>query len=675
MAARTNHIFEFETFRLDLIEKNLTRDGDAVPVTPKVFETLKIFVENPGRLIEKNELMEKLWQERFVEESNLTFNVKMLRKALGDDASDPTFIETVPKRGYRFIAEVRSVESPDPKEAIILSAVSPSAHPAASTSSAPPSASSQRVVALAEWRHDAETRLSEDFNGHAVKLELAPVKPIAKRGRNYLAVAVVILIMGAVGVGYYFSGVAGSSEAIDSVAVLPFVNATGDSSTEYLSEGISDSIINSLSRLPNLKVNSLNSVLRYRGREVDPQTVGSELNVRAVLMGRLTQKGDDLTISAELIDVRDDRRLWGGQYTRRLSDMLVVQGEIAREISDGLRLRLSGDEKKLLARQHTDNNEAYLFYSMGKYFGRQFTKDGFEKAIESFERAIEIDPNYALAYTSIANTYQFMMSRGFLPPKEYEHKVELAALKALQLDDTLAEAHAGLGSHRLIHFDWAGAEKEIKRALELDPNSAYAHSVYSHYLLGIGQVDEALTFALRAQELDSAPGRGEDAFSYYMARQFGKAIDQYRKNLEKNPDNAQAHILLGEAYIANGMHVEGVAAMEKGMSLDKSLAKTPERWDRYPLLAHAYAAAGRRDDALRILDDQQRLANERYVSPYNFAIIYTALGDKDQAFEELAKCIDERIMIIYHLKSRPLFDPLRSDPRYNELLSKMNLTP
>jgi serine/threonine protein kinase/Tfp pilus assembly protein PilF len=492
-----------------------------------------------------------------------------------------------------------------------------------------------------------------------------------KRGAVFVAAIVFVAVAA---VAYYFYP-RSSGEAIDSVAVLPFVNASADPNAEYLSEGISDGIITSLSRLPNLKVKSLNSVLRSKGQQVDPQAVGRELNVRAVLMGRLTQQGDGLAISAELVDVRDNRRLWGEQYSRKLSDILVVQEEIAREISEGLRLRLTGEEKKQLAKQHTENTEAYLHYSLGRYSSRQMTKEGFEKSIESFEQAVKIDPNYALAYVGLASTYQFMGSRGFSPSKEYEQKVEWAALKALQLDETLAEAHVALGAHKFYNFDWVGAEKEIKRGLELDPNSSQANGAYSIYLRVVGRANEGLPYAIRARELDSMPDRGEAAFDYYMARQYDKAIELYRKNLEQKPDNTHAHILLGEAYVAKGMPAEGVAEMQKGVALDATLGKTPERWDRYPLLAYAYAAAGRRDEALKILDAQQRLAKQRYVSPYNFAIIYTGLGDKDRAFEWLTKCIEQRTLIVFHLKSRPLFDPLRSDPRYRELLRRMNLEP
>jgi TolB-like protein/Flp pilus assembly protein TadD len=531
------------------------------------------------------------------------------------------------------------------------------------------SPSDQTTSALQATTGDANKQTAETQNSLA--RTIGQHKPLA-------AFALAALLIGSIGLGYYFFSTrkpAPRADAEKSIAVLPFVNASSDPNTEYLSEGISDSLINSLSRLPNLKVNSLNSVLRYKGQQIDAQKVGRELNVGAVLMGRMTQRGDDVTISAELVDVNDNRRLWGEQYSRKRSDILVVQDEIAREITEGLRLRLTGEEKKQLAKHYTEDTEAYLLYSLGNYFYRQNTKEAFEKSIDSFEQAIKLDPNYALAYARLARTYQFMGTRAFSDPKEYLQKIEWAALKALQLDDTLAEAHVFLGVHKFSYFDWVGAEKEIKRALELDPNSSQANDAYAYYLRVFKRVDEGLVYSLRAQELESAPNPGEGAFAYYLARQYDKAIELYRKGLEKKPNNAHAHILLGEAYVAKGMPAEGVAEMQKGMALDATLAKTPERWDRYPLLAYAYAAAGRRDEALKILVQQQRLAKQRYVSPYNFAIIYTGLGDKDLAFEWLTKCVEEQTMIIFQLTSRPLFDPLRSDPRYADLLRRMNLEP
>ena len=488
-----------------------------------------------------------------------------------------------------------------------------------------------------------------------------------KRGVALAASAVLVVVAA---LAYHFYARSGG-EAIDSVAVLPFVNASADPNTEYLSDGISDSVINSLSRLPNMKVISLSSVLRYKGQPVDPQAVGRELNVKAVLMGRLTQQGDGLAISTELVDARDNRRLWGEQYSSKLAGILVVQGEIARQISDGLRLRLSGEEKKQLAKQYTENTEAYQLYILGRHYFSKQTKEAFEKSIEYYEQAIKKDPNYALAYTGLALSYSFMGNRGFWTTRESGQKQEWVALRALELDDTLAEGHAFLGVTKFFNFDWAGAEKELKRALELDPNSPLVNGAYSTYLANVGRADEALSYAIRAQEIDPMSQPGALAYAYFLAHQYGKAIELFRKVLEKNPNNAQPHALIGEAYLAKEMYGEGVAEIQKAVALDN----TPQRWDRHPMLAYAYAMTGRRDEALKILNEQNRLAKQEYISPYNFAIIYTGLGDKDRAFEWLEKGVEEKTPLIFRLKTRPIFEPLRSDPRYAELLRKMNLEP
>ena len=528
------------------------------------------------------------------------------------------------------------------------------------------------VIAAVETIQHSAMHTADTGVGRSKLIAEYLINEIARHRRvALLALAFVVL---AIASAAYFFNAASGGETLDSVAVLPFINTSGDPNTAYLSEGLSDSIINRLSRLPNLKVRQLSEVLSYKGNQVDVQSVGRELNVRAVLSGRITRQGNELTISTKLVDVRDNRILWGEQYNRKLSDILVIQDDIAREITRGMRLQLTGAEKQQLAKQYTDNNDAYLLYNEGKHYFRQNTKESFEKSIDAFEQAIKLDPNYALAYAGLALTYQFMGTRAFAPPQEFVQRVELNALRALQIDDTLAEAHVFLAMNKVNKFDWLGAEKESKRAMDLDPNSSGANDVYAIYLSATKGEDAALPYAIRARELD--PGSpGQDAFPYFLARQYDKAIELYRKALEKRPDNAHAHILLGEAYAANGNANEGVAEMEKGVALDKELSKNPERWDRYPLLSYAYAMAGRRVEALKILDEQQRLAKQRYVSPYNFAIIYTGLGDKDRAFEWLTKCVEEHTLILFHLKSRPLFDSLRSDPRYADLLRRMNLEP
>jgi serine/threonine protein kinase/TolB-like protein/Flp pilus assembly protein TadD len=496
---------------------------------------------------------------------------------------------------------------------------------------------------------------------------------IRQHGRGVaLTVAAVLVAVAALAYFYRTSG----GEGIDSVAVLPFVDASGNPNTEYLSEGISDAVINSLSRLPKLRVISLNAVLRYKGKQIEPQAVGRELNVRAVLIGRMTQRGDSLAISAELVDVSDNRRLWGEQYSRKLSDILAVQDEIAREIAERLRLRLSNEDKKHLAKHYTEDTEAYRLYILGTYeLRRGEGKEGFEQSIEYFEQAIRIDPNYALAYVGLQDTYHQLGFRGFWLPKEAGQKAEWSALKAVELDDTLPEAHVALGSEKLLR-DWAGAEKEFKRALELDPNSANANQAYASYLVWSGRPDEALVYGKRGEELEQrqSGGFGRPAtlpFLYFLARQYDTAIDGYKKAVEKSPNNAHFHFFLGEAYVVKGMYQEGVAELRKAVALNDE----PARWDRYPILAYAYAVSGKRDEALKILDEQQRLAKQRYISPYNFAIIYTGLGDKDRAFEYLSRAYEEGVYVMNQFPVRPLFDSLRSDPRFTDLLRRMNRMP
>ena len=495
------------------------------------------------------------------------------------------------------------------------------------------------------------------------------------RHKGWIAFASLIVVLSLALPIYLVTSNKVTGEPIDSVAVLPFINEGGESDSEYLAEGISEAVIDRLSRLTKLRVISFNGVIGYKGKQVDPKQIGQELNVKAVLVGRLTRSGNALAISTELVDTSDYSRLWGEQYRRQVLDIQAIETEIAHEISAGLRLRLTGEEEKRLSTQSTANPEAYRLYSLGRFYHRKNTKEDFEKGIKSYEQAIEIDPAFTLAYVWLARAYHWMGSRGFWPSKESAQKTELYALKALQLDDSLAEAHAYLGVSKYNDFDWRAAEKALKRALELDPNSVMANRTYSQYLAARGRTDEAIQYALRATALDPDWDVGGAALFYFFARQYDKAVESYKKGLEKEPEAAGSYILLGEAYLAQGLVEAGIAQIKKGISVDKSLAKTPERWDRYPMLAYAYALGGQRQEALKILNQQKELAKQRFVSPYNFAIIYTGLGDKDQAFTWLAKCIDERARQVFRLKVRPMFDPLRSDPRYAELLRRMNLEP
>ena len=497
-----------------------------------------------------------------------------------------------------------------------------------------------------------------------------------KRHKRGVALTLAVAVIAVATVAYFYSAKSGyfasSSEAIDSVAVLPFENVSADPNTEYLSDGISDSIINSLSRLPTLKVMSLSSVLRYKGKQTDPQAVGRELNVRAVLMSRFIQQGDNLAISTELVDVRDNRRLWGEQYNRKLSDIIVVQTEIAREISENLRLRLSSQDKKQLAKRYTENTEAYLLYQQGRTYVRARTRAGTEKGIKYLEDAIKKDPAYALARVWLAIAYGDPSSP--LPSNEVRQKVESLLLKALELDNDLAEAHAVLGGIRQDDGDWLAAERECKRALDLDPSSVVTHNYYASYLSRMGRHDEAIAEIKRAQELDplSVRQHAEVGYQLYFARRYDQAIEQFKKTIDMDPNYPATHARLGATYLQKGMYEEAVLELEKARALDNS----PERQGRFAWLAYAYAVSGHRDKAQQMLAELKEQPKQRHIPPINFAVIYTGLGEKDQAFAWLEKVYEERNgRELGEVRVNPMFDSLRSDARFANLLRRVNLAP
>ena len=422
-------------------------------------------------------------------------------------------------------------------------------------------------------------------------------QPLAGRLRQYKKMALVALaaLVMAIAVVIYFRGAGlGGGAAIDSLAVLPFVNAGGDPDAEYLSDGISESLINSLSQLPNVKVMSRNSVFRYKGRETDAQAVGRVLGVRAVLAGRVMQRGDGLSISTELVDARDNSHLWGEQYNRKLTDILAVQEEIAREISTKLRSRLTGEEQKRVTKRYTENTEAYQLYLKGRYHLNRLTDEGFMKGREYFQQAIDRDPNYALAYAGLADSYNMLGGWNALAPKEVFPKARAAAMKALELDDTLAEAHTALGTIKLFYdWDWSGAERAFKRAVEINQSYADAHLMYGYYLSAMGRFDEALARMRRAQELDPltlAKVAGIGDVLYYQ-RQYDRAIEQYQKTLEMDPNSGFAYWSLGNVYVQKGMYEQAIAEYQKAIPLS---GDSP---DELASLGYAYALSGRRREA------------------------------------------------------------------------------
>jgi len=556
--------YEFGPFRVDPRERQLLRHGEVVPVRPKVFDILLVLVQNSGHILSKDEVMKLVWSNTAVEEGNIARNISTLRSVLGERPRDHQYIETIPWRGYRFVANVKEVRDSQPRA------------------------------------------------------------------------------------------------GIDSIAVLPFVNA--DPRTEYLSDGIAESLITSLARLTVLRVTSRNSTFRYKGRATDVQTVGRELNVQAVLLGRVAQSDDLLSISVELVGTSDDRHIWGAQYIRKPAEVFAAQETIVREIAEKLRLELTGHEQQLLARRHTQSNEAYLCYLKGRYHFNKLTMGGVQKGIEYFQQAIDKDPNYALAYAGLGDCHNYLANRV---------EAKQAVLKAGELDDRLGEAHASLGWYRFLYdWDFAGAEREFERALELSPNYAEAHHWYAIYLANLGRHEQADQEARRAVELDplSLLMNMTPALNYYLARQYDRAIAQLQRVIEMEPNFVAARSVLGSVLVQKELYEEALAEYEKVLELTKGVAVVETSVKA--IMAHAYARWGKRGEASKLLEEVTVAGT---ASPYSIAGIYAALGEADAAFAWLNQACEQHDVQLVSVKVDPTLDGVRSDLRFAELVRRVGL--
>jgi TolB-like protein/Tfp pilus assembly protein PilF len=563
--------YKFGSFQVDLHERVARRGGKLLPLTPKVFDILLVLIQNPGRILTKEEIMKQVWPDTIVEESNLARNVSTLRKALGEKSDQPQFIETIPWRGYRFVAEVKE--------------------------------------------------LREEL------------------------------------------------EIIDSLAVLPFVNESQDEAAEYLSDGITESLIHKLSLLSNLKVMSRYSVFQYKIRDrkeglPEVKTVGFELGVRAVLTGHIRLIDDIVQVGAELVDAGDNRHLWGAQYNRELSSIVTLQETISQQIAEQLKLKLTSRDRQRLAERQTENPEAYQLYLKGRYFASKCTLDGVQKGIEFFRQAIEKDPAYALAYTGLLDCHTLLNQ-----PAE----ARKAAAKALELNPNLGEVHASLGFLKFLYdWDFSGAEQELKQAIEQNPNCAQAHNGYGLYLACMGRHEEAIYEATRARELDplSTPMNQSVGNALMLARDYDGAIDALLRSLELDPYFAPAHSALGITYAAKGMFEEALAQFEKLFSLAGGNPVVDANIKA--LTALAYAVAGKRIEALKIIEE---ISKPPAGTSYNIARIYAALYENDPAFVCLESAYSERSPEIVGLKVDPIFDNLHSDPRFQDLLVRIGLAP
>jgi eukaryotic-like serine/threonine-protein kinase len=491
-----------------------------------------------------------------------------------------------------------------------------------------------------------------------------------KRHKLGVAIALVILIAAIALFAYYLR--AGKSDVgIHSIAVLAFQNKSADADTEYLSDGLAESLIYRLSQLPNLKVSPTSSVMRYKGKDTDITQIAKELEVDAVMSGRVSQRGDGLTIGVELVDARTKKIIWAEQYDRKMSDLLATQREIATTIAQKLELKLSGSEAKGITKRYTDNNEAYQLYLRGRYSFAKRTKDEMLRAIEYFRQAIKLDPKFALAYARISETYGSMPAYPYLSPKEAFPQAKAAAQQALEIDPTLAEAHTFLAYSLVIYdWNWAEAERSFKRAIELDPNNSAAHFRFGQiYLAPTRRLDEAIVEIKRGLDLEPLDiNMGATlAWAYLVAGQNDRALEQARKTYDLEPWHPIGRWILSQAYIFKEMYAEAISLNEQWLQTDPT--------NQFPIrdAGIAYAKTGRRDKAEEMISKFREIATTQYVPTCRIAGIYVALDDKDKAFEELNKAFGARDWELYRLNADTYWNPLRDDPRFKDLLKRLNL--
>lgn len=651
MTNRHKHFYEFGSFTLHPEERRLQRNGEALPLTPKAFEVLLFLVENGGHVLRKEEFLQKVWAGSYVEEKNLADNISLLRKTLGDDPKLPSFIETVPRLGYRFVADVHEVRE------------------------------SASDVILAE-RTRAHIVVEEDVP--AVDIPPAgvegavPVALLPAGQRKHRGVAIVLVsfaVLTALVAAYYLmrdSPTVKEPAQVKSLAVLPFKplgTTIGDE--DYLGLGMADAFTK-LSNLRQLTVRPTSAVLKYDGAQTDLAGVAREQQVDAVLEGSFQRTSDRLRVTVQLVRSSDGVPLWAESFDERFTDMFAVQDAISARLAHALQLKLSSDEEGRLTKRHTQSAEAYQLYLRGRYHWNRRTSEGMHKAVEYLTQAVRLDPTYALAHAGLADAYALLPEYTNNHLNESSARARAAALEALRIDDTLAEAYVSLAYVKQIEWDWAAVEDNYRRGLELNPNYATGHQWYSEYLVLIGRLDEALRESRRAQQLDplSLIINARVGMTLYYLRRYDEAIDQLRRTLEFNPDFVLCHVFLYAAYVEKGMPRDAIPHLAKGFFNVNS----PAEMSRIEAdLNAAYNGSGERGLWEKVRDTLKSAEKRDFHYAISLAETYMRLGDKDGAFLWLERAADQRHPGVAALKAEPAMDVLRADPRFGELLLRVNL--
>jgi TolB-like protein/DNA-binding winged helix-turn-helix (wHTH) protein/Tfp pilus assembly protein PilF len=612
----------FGAFELDTHAGELRKHGFRIKLQGQPLEVLKMLVERPGEVVTREELQRRLWSaDTYVDfEHSLNSAIKRLRAALGDSADAPLYVETLARRGYRFVAPLtRPVE--DVSEA------------------------------LHETVHQ---------------------KPLAHRRWIFLALAMVVVFVAVLGTKFLgvrdLTGRA-ISRPIRSLAVLPLANLSGDAGQDYFVEGMTDALRQRLEGISSLRVISRTSSMHYQGSAESVPAIARELNVDAVIDGSVLRSGDRVRVSVELIRAGVDRHLWSNSYEGDLRDVFELQSNIARKIADEIRVTLTLPDRERLTQVRATNTDAYQAYSKGRFFWNKRTAQDLTKAIGFFEQAIDKDPGYALAYDGLADCWLPLGWYGYLSPSETFPHAKVAVTRALLLDASLAEAHTSLAFvHLYYDRDWTGAETEFRRAINLNPNYANGHHWYAEFLSLVGRHEQAISESQRARELDPLSNIINAWISsrYFFARQYDRAIEEGRNAVDMDPNFGPARLVLGQAYEQKGMLKEAIAEFEKARSLAGGSMNAAS-------LAHALGLAGERPEALKVLEDLRRMGEKGFVSSYDLAVVSTVLEERDKTFELLTVAVHERSPRIAFLGVDPRFDGLRTDPRFKKLIGSLGL--
>jgi len=659
-------IYEFGSFRLDPTRRLLRRKGETVPLAPKALETLVVLVRHRDRVLEKDQLLKAVWPDTVVEEGNLTVNISLLRKALGDDPGAHRYIVTVPGRGYQFVASVREV----PSEIEASENVSTFLPEAAGAAIGVPETGSIPGANSIE----AEVTAHSPVHGE----QLADSALIAPAGSPYVgtrrllwAAVVAMGLVAVVSASVWMTRPArpATGSGVKSLAVLPFKPLVSEARDEYLELGMADALITKLSKLQQLTVRPTESILNYTSPGQDLQAAGRRLGVDAVVTGGIQHTGDQLRVTVQLVRAADGSALWAERFDAPWSDVFAMQDAISEQVARALALRLTNTERDLLVKRDTDNPAAYREYLIGRHFWSRRDREAVKKGVQHFEKAVELDPGYALAHAALADSYVLSVTTRELSPKEAHPRARAAAVKALQLNPVLAEAHSTLAVVSLYYdWDWVSAERAFKHAIDLKPDDATAHQRYALALSLRGRFDDALREIRLARDLDPVSPiiNTNVGYTLYWARRYQEAIVELRKALAFDPGFSATHGNLARVYVQTRAYAEAIAEFKKAHLLGGS-----SRVEAY--LAHAYAVSGQTRESTKLLDDLKDPSRPTYASPFDVALVYVGLGDHDQAFAWLQKAYDERDRDILSLKVNPVLDPLRSDPRFADLMRRMGV--